>query len=197
MNFETNIPKKDSYKFNEVTSLTSVKPYVLRFWETEFQDISPEILEDGSKLYRESDIETIEKVKDLLFNQKMSIPEAKLILDRESGDVVSDFNPVKIETEEKTESNLNLQSADLKLALEKIIDSHSIETKVETKVETTQPAQIHDKAQSVAKTLVQDLVQTSRETSLSDKDIVNLITAKKKLTSILGRIDEISHKNNW
>ena len=78
MNFEIDTPAKSSYKFNEVTSITAVKPYVLRFWETEFSEISPELLEDGSKNYTQSDIDSIMTIKDLLFEQKMSIPEAKL-----------------------------------------------------------------------------------------------------------------------
>jgi len=77
MNFEEKTHKKSSYKFSEVTSVTSVKPYVLRFWETEFDGINPELLEDGSKIYRESDIEMIQEIKELLFERKMSIPEAK------------------------------------------------------------------------------------------------------------------------
>jgi DNA-binding transcriptional MerR regulator len=181
MNFETNIPKKDAYKFNEVTSLTSVKPYVLRFWETEFSEISPEVLEDGSKLYRGRDVEIIEKVKELLFSQKLSIPEAKLILKQGDTELVCE------------ESKLDIQSSGLKLALEKIIDSHSIDDTTNDLAKTTPKNKIHDSEEFLA----QDLAQVTRETKLSDKDIVNLITAKKKLTNILGRIDEISQRHNW
>ena len=41
MEFDIQAPEKSTYKFNEVTSITGVKPYVLRFWESEFDIIKP------------------------------------------------------------------------------------------------------------------------------------------------------------
>lgn len=66
------------YTFKEISSITGVKPYVLRFWETEFDEIKPIISEIGEKLYSDSDIEAIDRIKKLLFEDKLSIPEAKL-----------------------------------------------------------------------------------------------------------------------
>lgn len=71
------IPNKSSFKLNEVCSITGVKPYVLRFWESEFEEIEPMTSSTGQKLYAPKDIEAIALAKDLLFNQKMSIEEAK------------------------------------------------------------------------------------------------------------------------
>ncbi len=168
MNFDIGIPKKDSYKFNEVTSITSVKPYVLRFWETEFEGINPKYLEDGSKSYTQSDIELIEKIKNLLFNEKMSIPEAKFELEKSVDKI--DLDAV---------TPLADQSQDLKAALENIIVSH------------TKPNQSEQ-------TLSLDSSQEKFKTSnLSDKDILNLVTAKKKLSHVLGRIDQIVDSRNW
>ena len=202
MNFEIGVPEKSAYKFNEVTSMTSVKPYVLRFWETEFEGINPKCLEDGSKTYTQKDIEAIEKIKDLLFNQKLSIPEAKLILDKKPDQVISSqsesiktFTPENITAKNigsntKEPMNLEEKSQDLKFALEQIIESHSMPIKMPIKnLETTEPKEFHDKAKSVT--------QMARETSLCDKDILNLVSAKKKLTAILGKIDTISEARGW
>jgi DNA-binding transcriptional MerR regulator len=71
------IPQKSSFKFAELTSLTGVKPYVIRFWETEFPEISPVIGEDGQKVYSRSDVEILLKIKALLFEHKLSLQEAK------------------------------------------------------------------------------------------------------------------------
>jgi len=71
------IPHKSSFKFGELTSLTGIKPYVIRFWETEFTEISPVLAEDGQKTYSRSDVETILKIKSLLFDHKLSLQEAK------------------------------------------------------------------------------------------------------------------------
>jgi len=71
---------KDTFLFHEVATITDVKPYVLRFWESEFEEISPIILESGQKIYSQKDIDQIKEIKELLFNKKMSIPEAKSTL---------------------------------------------------------------------------------------------------------------------
>lgn len=71
------IPHKSSFKFGELSSLTGIKPYVIRFWETEFSEINPVVAEDGQKSYSRSDVETLLKVKSLLFDHKLSLQEAK------------------------------------------------------------------------------------------------------------------------
>jgi DNA-binding transcriptional MerR regulator len=72
------IPNKSNFKFQELTPITGVKPYVIRFWETEFPEIAPVASEGGQKLYSHSDVEVILKIKKLLFEDKMTIPEAKM-----------------------------------------------------------------------------------------------------------------------
>lgn len=74
------IPNKSNFKFQELTPITGVKPYVIRFWETEFSDINPVTSDSGQKLYARKDVETILKIKKLLFENKMTIPEAKVAL---------------------------------------------------------------------------------------------------------------------
>lgn len=71
------IPNKSNFKFQELTPITGVKPYVIRFWETEFPEIAPIDSEGGQKIYSRSDVEVILKIKKLLFEDKLSIPEAK------------------------------------------------------------------------------------------------------------------------
>lgn len=71
------IPNKSLFKLNEVCGLTGVKPYVLRFWETEFEEIEPISSSSGQKLYEHKDIEAIAIIKKLLFEDKMTIEQAK------------------------------------------------------------------------------------------------------------------------
>ena len=71
------IPHKSSFKFGELTSLTGIKPYVIRFWETEFSELNPVVAEDGQKTYSRADVETLLKIKTLLFDHKLSLQEAK------------------------------------------------------------------------------------------------------------------------
>jgi DNA-binding transcriptional MerR regulator len=86
------IPNKSSFKVNEVCALTGVKSYVLRFWESEFPEISPLMSSSGLKLYEHKDIEAILLIKKLLFEDKLSIEKAKAEVNRQMprGDVVSD-----------------------------------------------------------------------------------------------------------
>lgn len=72
------IPNKSNFKFQELTPITGVKPYVIRYWETEFPEIAPISSEKGEKIYARKDVEAILKVKKLLFEDKMTIPEAKM-----------------------------------------------------------------------------------------------------------------------
>lgn len=76
------IPNKSNFKLQELTPITGVKPYVVRYWETEFSDIAPISSEKGEKIYARKDVEAILKVKKLLFEDKMTIPEAKLHMAR-------------------------------------------------------------------------------------------------------------------
>lgn len=74
---ETSIPSKSLFKQDEVCHLTGVKPYVLRFWESEFDEISPIQNSSGKKLYEQSDIKAIQVIKYLLFEDKLTVEKAK------------------------------------------------------------------------------------------------------------------------
>lgn len=92
------IPNKSNFKFQELTPITGVKPYVIRFWETEFPEINPVSSEGGQKIYSRSDVESILKIKKLLFEDKLSIPEAKQRMsaaDAEVSEVEDEIVPEK------------------------------------------------------------------------------------------------------
>lgn len=72
------IPNKSLFKVNEVCSLTNVKSYVLRFWESEFDEITPVVSESGQKLYRRQDLEAVFCIRKLLFDDKLTIEKARL-----------------------------------------------------------------------------------------------------------------------
>ena len=77
---ETKLPNKSLFKLDEVSPLVGVKPYVLRFWENQFPEISPIRSSSGQMLYREEDVQVILKIKDLLFEKKLSVEQAKLVM---------------------------------------------------------------------------------------------------------------------
>ena len=62
---------------SEVCELCQIKPYVLRFWDTEFEQIQSVINSSGKKLYQKKDIIVISVLKELLFDRKLTIEKAR------------------------------------------------------------------------------------------------------------------------
>lgn len=79
-----NIPDKFYFRIGEVTEITGLAAYVLRFWESEFTLINPRRTESGQRLYRKSDIEAILKIKHLLYEKKFTIEGAKKHLKKQT-----------------------------------------------------------------------------------------------------------------
>lgn len=72
------LPKKKLfYRINEVAKLTGVKPYVLRYWESEFADLAPEKDASDQRRYRAKDIETILVIRKLLYEDRFTIKGAR------------------------------------------------------------------------------------------------------------------------
>ncbi len=65
------------YRIGEVADLTGVKPYVLRYWESEFKWMAPGKSRSNQRLYRKQDIETILLIKRLLYEERFTIAGAK------------------------------------------------------------------------------------------------------------------------
>jgi DNA-binding transcriptional MerR regulator len=120
LNGPIEIPNKSSFKINEVCALTGVKSYVLRFWESEFPEISPFISSSGVKLYEHRDIEAILMIKKLLFEDKLSIEKAKGIVSTKlpKNNLIDDAFREVLEHEQSVPSNdLNLREPNTKRIL--------------------------------------------------------------------------------
>src|SRR5688572_33384805 len=74
---QVHIPEKLFYKINEVATITKIKPYVLRYWESEFPMLSPEKDENDQRRYRKADIQLILQIKQLLYEEKFTIAGAR------------------------------------------------------------------------------------------------------------------------
>ncbi len=74
---KTQIPDKLYYKIGEVSKITGVKPYVLRYWESEFKIISPTKTRSNHRLYKREDLDLILEIKNLLKDQRFTIEGAK------------------------------------------------------------------------------------------------------------------------
>jgi DNA-binding transcriptional MerR regulator len=75
--------KKLYYSISEVSKITNVEQYVLRYWETEFEQLSPQKNRAGNRIYTNKDIQLIMKIKNLLRDKKFTIEGARNILGTE------------------------------------------------------------------------------------------------------------------
>ena len=71
------IPDKLYFRIGEVARLAGIKPYVLRFWETEFPALGPRKSGTGHRLFRRKDVELVLEIKRLLYEQRFTIEGAR------------------------------------------------------------------------------------------------------------------------
>ena len=69
--------KKAYYSIREVCDMTGLEPHVLRYWESEFPQLRPKKNRSGNRAYREKDINIVDYIKYLLYEEKFTIPGAK------------------------------------------------------------------------------------------------------------------------
>ncbi len=75
------IPDKLYFRIGEVARLAGIKPYVLRFWETEFPTLGPKKSGTGHRLYRRKEVELVLEIKRLLYEKRFTIEGARRFLD--------------------------------------------------------------------------------------------------------------------
>jgi DNA-binding transcriptional MerR regulator len=71
------IPNKQYFKIGEVSTLTQLEAYVLRYWETEFKMIRPVRFGSNQRMYRRKDVEIIFEIKKLLYEEGFTIAGAR------------------------------------------------------------------------------------------------------------------------
>jgi len=65
------------YKIGEVSRITGLEPYVLRYWETEFPTLRPQKSRGNQRLYTRAEIDTIFRIKQLLYDERLTIAGAR------------------------------------------------------------------------------------------------------------------------
>jgi DNA-binding transcriptional MerR regulator len=119
------IPKKSLFKVQEVCELCNIKPYVLRFWDSEFDQIQSVANSAGKKLYQKRDILVVSVLKDLLFERKLTIEKARDELSEVNFDAVvlsqMEFDEKESISKEDM-SDFSITSDDVNLTEEMCID---------------------------------------------------------------------------
>jgi DNA-binding transcriptional MerR regulator len=87
---------KRFFRIGEVSRIIGVRPYVLRYWETEFPAIRPKRADSRQRIYQREDIETIREIKKLLYEEKLTVEGARRRLkSSKKTQSVSPDNPLK------------------------------------------------------------------------------------------------------
>src|SRR3954470_20611334 len=74
---EVLIPDKLYFRIGEVATLCHLPAYVLRFWESEFPQLKPVKSSTGQRMYRKRDVESVVRIKQLLYEQGFTIAGAR------------------------------------------------------------------------------------------------------------------------
>ena len=90
------------YRIGEVSRLTELKPFVLRYWETEFPMLEPVKTPNGHRMYRQDDVDLVFKIKRLLYDEGFTIAGARRHL-RENGGGGAETVAVSAHTENAAE----------------------------------------------------------------------------------------------
>ena len=86
-------PNKLYFRIGEVARIVGVKPYVLRYWESEFKVVRPGKSPSRQRLYRRKDVETLLRIRALLHDQRFTIEGARQQLRREAESTRSSGTP--------------------------------------------------------------------------------------------------------
>jgi DNA-binding transcriptional MerR regulator len=108
-------PKSKLYhSISEVAKQTGVKAHVLRYWESEFPTLRPKKTRSGSRRYRQSDIDEILAIKELLYDQGFRIAGARKLRNR------TKYAGKKVETEAAPQMRLGFADMDSEARLEHV-----------------------------------------------------------------------------
>ena len=121
--------KKLYYSISEVSKITDLEQYVLRYWESEFEQLKPAKNRAGNRIYTNRDIKLILFVKKLLREERYTIEGAKQVLktyvpDNETGEqleLISDPSQPEPQVAKPTDHRLQRDMTEIKQFLEELL----------------------------------------------------------------------------
>ncbi len=119
---DSQIPSKLFFKIGEVCELTDTQPYVLRYWESEFPALAPAKNNSGQRIYRRRDIETIQRIKTLLYEEGFTIAGAKKKLEQEMKEQLKGAVATPAANKSNGEATFEHEVKEIKAELHGILD---------------------------------------------------------------------------
>jgi DNA-binding transcriptional MerR regulator len=115
------IPNKLFFKIGEVCEITDTQPYVLRYWESEFPMLAPAKNSSGQRIYRRRDIETVLRIKQLLYEEGFTIAGAKKRIEAEAGGKGTTPSPTSPEAAPPVDEHLRSTLIEVRDGLREIL----------------------------------------------------------------------------
>ncbi|HMA63911.1 MAG: MerR family transcriptional regulator [Fibrobacterota bacterium] len=116
------IQKKLYYSISEVCTMTGLEQHVLRYWESEFPQLKPKKNRAGNRAYREKDIDIINYIKNLLYEEKFTITGAKKKLAESKVPVDSDESAAEPISQTELDFNKPVTMTDIRNELIAILE---------------------------------------------------------------------------
>jgi len=109
------------FKAADVCDLVQVQPYVLRSWEKEFPGIGVQKSADAARLYRQSDIDQVQRIKQLVFGEGLTLAGARRRLEEMAPPVTRDSREEVAEVLDALASNARTRIANVRQGLQSIL----------------------------------------------------------------------------
>lgn len=194
------IPAKSTFKLNEVCQITGVKPYVLKFWEEQFEEINPTVSATGQKLFEHQDIQAIALVKKLLFEEKLSVDQAKeeiklRMVGTENREVCEEEKVEEVAAQDVADQTVQADLEEFSIALKEAIDLEDAR-EADAKVEDVKEVKVQEDQVEIISDAPRAFKKVDKSI-FSDKDKQNLVLAKAKLQNMLMLASQIQTRESW
>jgi DNA-binding transcriptional MerR regulator len=137
-------PKRELFKAADVCEVVQVQPYVLRSWEAEFPQIGQVPAGGGPRLYRRTDVELVMRIKQLVFEEGLTLSGARRRLEEDNGE----RNGASVLVQEVLGDRVRDQLRRVKSGLRSILEMLSDDEEPESELRLVAPT---PKKKSVAK----------------------------------------------
>ncbi len=193
MGNDVEIPDKANLKIGEVAKLLELEPYVLRYWETEFEQLHPDKTRSGQRVYKRADIEQIVHIRELLYTEQYTIAGARRQLELHPDAPVSGaaVDPARLTELEEANASLQQTCAQLRAELEEVEDARAT---LRAKLE--QLEQERDVFHAQVETLEQQLARTSDRLEQKVSELAQIEAAEASRTAIDERWETMADQLN-
>ncbi|MBF0313221.1 MAG: MerR family transcriptional regulator [Oligoflexia bacterium] len=187
MDVSLDLPRKSFFKAEEVCNIVDIKLNVLRFWESEFKELSPIVSASGQKLYEEREIEVVLLIKKLLVEDLLTMEKAKERL---------------TELVSQLALHCNQQIHELKEGESSLEMGMSFERKVRKVFRAGGGSSSVGKPMAVPVTVTTTSSNSNTNTNTithtyAQKDLETIVEIRKQIEELISYVDTIKEKHSW